>query len=134
MPDYQYNPDRIPVLEEKYARQAADADGDHMTVEELSELEWQRDMKARVIANAKDREANRHNQTSNANTDDQQRDAKSIDNTAYDLGEKLASLRATRDAQRATLNKQSGSIGDQSPITSLDSRGGLARLKKALGS
>ena len=55
MPDFIYDPDRLARLEDQFTRQAADIEGDHMTVDELEELKWQRATKAKAVALYKER-------------------------------------------------------------------------------
>lgn len=115
MSDYVYDPERLAALERQYEKQAADLDGDHMTIAELEELEWQREKKAQAIAAYHQREAEK--------TPAQ---AGTADTAVASLGRSLAALRL-RHAQRGRLSDPS--------VTSRkapDSTRGLDRIKRGL--
>lgn len=113
MPDIIYDMARLNELEVMCARQAADLDGDHMTVAELEELEWQRAERAERDAIYKECAAMQ------AAADDQTANVSS-------LGERLAAMRERHSCRGKLINPNV--IGrQQSQATS-----GLDRIKKAL--
>ena len=112
MPDFIYDPDRLARLEDQFTRQAADIEGDHMTVDELEELKWQRATKAKAVALYKEREA----------ASDEPAPAADI----LSLGEQLAAMRA-RHSHRGKLADPNVNRHRQASASS-----GLDRIKKAL--
>lgn len=119
---YTYNPGRLNALEELYSKQERDPLGDHMTLDDMDELEWQRAVRARAIAAAKNRKVSEGVD----GRDDLQQEAKE---TPTGLGERLAELRDTR------LRKPQAGVPDEVfKVTPSASRPGLERLKRAFSS
>ncbi|PIW26239.1 MAG: hypothetical protein COW30_16070 [Rhodospirillales bacterium CG15_BIG_FIL_POST_REV_8_21_14_020_66_15] len=116
MPNYAYSPERLAALEQQYKEQAGDLDGDHMTVAEMAELEWQRDKKAEAVAAYRQRESEKTPAL-----------AGTADTAVASLGEQLAALRE-RHTQRGRLSDPHRASRRKAP----DSTRGLDRIKRGL--